>query len=331
MDSHNIELEGKISVIVPIYNVEKYLPRCIDSILNQTYKNLEIILVDDESPDACGSICDDYASKDERIKVIHQKNRGLSGARNAGIDIAQGEYIAFVDSDDYIEPTMYETLYHDIKKHNAGISICNRYYEFEDGRRVERYKLDNEVKVYSGKDAIVEMNNFSSFDMSAWDKLYKRALFEEIRFPEGKLSEDFFIMYKLLDNAKVVTFNPQKLYIYVQRTNSISRNKKINWDFIEASKEQMDYVCSKYPDLEDVAKTAYASANMTVYNFHLKSKVKCPCEKQQQLRKEVKENLSYVIHNERLAKIKKIQAWLFVHNIYIYNILFIMLRKIKEV
>lgn len=323
--------EELISVIVPIYNVEQYLPRCIDSIINQTYKNLEIILVDDESPDNCGKICDEYKAKDARIRVIHQKNRGLSGARNAGIDIATGEFLGFVDSDDYIEPTMYETLYHDIKKFEAGLSICSRYYEFEDGKRVERYKLDKDIKVYTGKDAIVEMNNYSSFDMSAWDKLYKRELFAEIRFPEGKLSEDFFIMHRLLDEAKVVTFNPSPLYIYVQRNNSISRNKKINWDFIEASKKQLEYICEKYPDLEDVAKTAYASANMTVYNFHIKSHVKCQKERRKELQKRVSENLQAVIDNTRLAFIKKLQAVLFVYCLPVYNVLFITLRKIKEV
>lgn len=330
-DRYDNDNTDMISVIVPIYNVEQYLQRCVDSIIKQTYTNLEIILVDDESPDHCGEICDYYAHKDGRIKVIHQKNKGLSGARNAGIEIAKGRYIAFVDSDDYIEPNMYEVLYNDIKKYNAGLSICNRYYEFEDGRRVERYRQNGETNVYSGKEAIIEMNNYSSFDMSAWDKLYKRELFEKIRFPEGKLSEDFFVMYKLLDMAQIVTFNPTHLYIYVQRNNSISRNKKINWDFIEASKDQMDYIIEKYPEIEDIARTAYSSANMTVYNFHLKNHVKCEKQKRKELQNIVNDNLDYVLNNYRLAKIKKLQAWLFVHNIIAYNILFISLRKIKKV
>lgn len=320
-----------ISVIVPIYNVEKYLDRCINSIINQTYTNLEIILVDDESPDDCGRICDEYAKKDSRIKVIHQKNKGLSGARNSGIDIAAGEYIAFVDSDDYIDCDMYRTLHEDIVREHAGMAICGRYYEFEDGRRVQRYKLDKEIKVYSGKEAIIEMNNFSSFDMAAWDKLYRRSMWTNIRFPQGKLSEDFFIMYQLLDQAGKVVFNPKPLYFYIQRQNSISRNKKINWDFIEASHNQMVYLCEKYPDMEDVARTAYASANMTVYNFHLKSHVKCPKEKTRELQKRVRENLSYIKSNVRLSRIKKIQAGLFVNCITLYNITFIILRKIKEV
>lgn len=320
-----------ISVIVPIYNVEKYLRRCIDSIINQTYKNLEIILVDDESPDNSGKICDEYAAIDSRIVVIHQKNKGLSGARNSGIDIAKGEYIAFVDSDDYIDEKMYETLMHDLKHNNAKMSICGRYYEFEDGRRLQRYKIEDKIKVYNSKDAIVEMNNYSSFDMSAWDKLYHRSLWEDIRYPEGKLSEDFFVIFKLLDKAETVVFNPTPLYFYIQRQNSISRNKKINWDFIEASYEQMKYLLEKYPDIEDVARTAYASANMTVYNFHIKSHVKCPKDKRVELQKKVGDNLSFVKNNTRLSLVKKIQAVLFVRCITLYNILFIILRKIKEV
>lgn len=319
-----------ISVIVPIYNVEQYLERCVNSICNQTYKNLEIILVDDESPDNCGKMCDEFALKDSRVKVIHQKNKGLSGARNSGIDIAKGEYIGFVDSDDYIDETMYETLYNDIKKFNAKISICNRFYEFEDGKRLLRYKVDNEIKVYTGKEAIIEMNSFSSFDMSAWDKLYHRSVWEKIRYPEGKLSEDFFVIFKLFDIAQKVTFNPKPLYFYFQRKNSISRNKKINWDFIEASKEQMEYVSEKYPDITDVVKIAYASANMTVYNFHIKSKVKCPKDKRKEMQKNVKNNLA-CFSKENVPRSKKIQAFLFCKCTVLYNVMFKILRRIKEI
>lgn len=323
--------EALISIVVPIYNVEKYLSRCIDSILNQTYRNLELILVDDESPDGCGNICDEYQKKDSRIRVIHQKNRGLSGARNAGIDIATGEYIGFVDSDDYIAPQMYESLLKLNIDNDAQIAICGRYYEFEDGRRLIRYNEKEETIVMTNIEAITRMNSFSSFDMAAWDKLYKRELFEGIRYPEGKLSEDYFIIYKLFERAHRIVFNPKPLYFYLQRTNSISRNKKINFDFIEASRSQMDYLLPKYPQLEDVLTSAYASANMTVYNFHIKNKVKCEKEVKNELKKQVKKYIRNIKRNAAFPKIKKMQAYLFVYCTILYDLMFVVLRKIKEV
>lgn len=320
-----------ISVIVPIYKVEPYIRKCVESILCQTYRNLEIILVDDGSPDRCGEICEEYAKKDNRVRVIHQKNQGLSGARNTGLDAALGKYIGFVDSDDFIADTMYEKLYHLAKKYQSQIAICGRYYEFENGKRVKRYKEKMEVKCYSNKDAIVAMNSYSTFDMAAWDKLYEKNLWKEMRFPVGKLSEDFFVMYQLLDHAERVVYTPEPLYFYRQRQDSISRNKKINFDFIEAARNQMNYLCKKYPDLEKTARTAYASANLTVYNFHLKNKVSCPKDRKQTMKQQVKENLSYVMENKDISAIKKMQTWLFVYSTGLYDRAFCFLRKIKPV
>lgn len=324
-------MSKKISVVVPIYNVEAFLPRCIDSILNQTYKNLEVILVDDESPDRCGEICEEYRKKDNRIIVIHQKNKGLSGARNAGIDIATGEYIGFVDSDDYIEPDMYEKLYKQNEENGSQIAICGRYYEFENGEKLIRYKEEAKTSVMSNIDAIKRMNSFNSFDMAAWDKLYKLDIFDNIRYPQGKLSEDYFVIYKLFEKAEKISFNPQPLYHYMQRQNSISRNKKINFDFIEASKSQMDYLEPKYPELENVLHSAYASANMTVYNFHIKNKVKCQKEKKKELQMAVREQLRYIEENPNLPRIKKVQAKLFVYSLPIYNASFSALRAVKKI
>lgn len=320
-----------ISVVVPIYGVEKYLPKCIESIMHQTYHNLEIILVDDESPDGCGEICDRYQAMDPRIKVIHQKNRGLSGARNAGINLATGDYIGFVDSDDYISEQMYETLLSMNQKNHSQIAICGRYYEFEDGTRTLRYKEEEKVVVMTNTEAIKRMNSFQSFDMAAWDKLYERSLFEGIRYPEGKLSEDYFIIYRLFDRAFKVSFYPKPLYFYMQRSNSISRNKKINFDFIEASKSQMDYLLPRYPELKNVLESAYASANMTVYNFHIKNHVRCEKAVQKKLQMEVKQYLPSVKQNCELPRIKKLQAKLFVYALPVYNVMFQTLRRIKRV
>jgi len=212
-----------ISVIIPIYKVESYLSRCIDSIVNQTYTNLEIILVDDGSPDCCPSICDKYAANDDRIKVIHKENGGLSDARNAGLEIATGNYIAFVDSDDWIEPAYIERLLYSLQESDSDIAIC----EFE---KTAYYKLMKPTKcdtqVYSSKQALIRL--FQCKDISfatTWCKLYKVTLFKDIRFPIGKFHEDEFTTYLLYDKANTICYTPEKLYYYFQRNDSIMASK----------------------------------------------------------------------------------------------------------
>ena len=168
-----------ISVIVPVYKVEKYLEKCIESVLKQTYTNLQIILVDDGSPDNCGKICDEYAKKDSRIEVIHKINGGLSDARNVGINRANGRYIGFVDSDDYIKEDMYEKLINLIKEYDADISICN-LYDVIDGKEYVRNK-DNGIHEYSRIDILKEILLDKNIQSYAWNKLYKKELFDEIK------------------------------------------------------------------------------------------------------------------------------------------------------
>ena len=322
--------EKKISIIIPIYNVEKYLPACVESILQQTYKNLEVILVDDGSPDRCPVICDELAQKDDRIRVIHQKNKGLSGARNTGIDNAQGDYLIFVDSDDTVEQTLVEELYTYAEKWNCAIVACGRNYIFEDGQIVCEIAHD-ESKVYGFGEAMQEMNSFRLFDMSAWAKIYRKELFEDIRFPEGKLSEDYYIMYKLFDKAQTIGYVAKPLYNYLQRQSSISRNKKINHDFADAAKKQMEFLDEKYPQMSVLGHTAYASANLTVYDFYLKNGVKCPKDKLLEFKKAVRDNLVYIRKNKNISKAKRIQFELFDKCAVIYKGVFVLYRKIRRV
>lgn len=322
--------EKKISIIIPIYNVEKYLLACVESILQQTYKNLEVILVDDGSPDRCPVICDELAQKDDRIRVIHQKNKGLSGARNMGIDNAQGDYLIFIDSDDTVEQTLVEELYTYAEKWDCAIVACGRNYIFEDGQIVCKIAHD-ESKVYGFEEAIQEMNSFRLFDMSAWAKIYRKELFEDIRFPEGKLSEDYYIMYKLFDKAQTIGYVAKPLYNYLQRQSSISRNKKINHDFADAAKKQMEFLDDKYPQMSVLGHTAYASANLTVYDFYLKNGVKCPKDKLLEFKKAVRDNLVYIRKNKNISKAKRIQFELFDKCAVIYKGVFVLYRKIRRV
>ena len=192
-------LQPLISVIVPCYNVEEYLPKCIESILNQTYRNLEILLVDDGSPDNCGRICDEYAAKDSRIRIIHKKNGGLSDARNAALDVMTGEYVTFIDSDDYVSDDYVEYLYKIIKESGVKLSVSS-YQTFVDDSSAE-ICTNNPlfVKIVHTNDALTGMFYQQIFDTSAWAKMYHRSLFSDgIRYPKGWLYEDLPTTYRLM-------------------------------------------------------------------------------------------------------------------------------------
>ncbi len=213
--------EGLISVIVPVYEVEAYLENCIRSILNQTYENLQIILVDDGSPDTCGEICDGYAKKDSRITVIHKENGGVSDARNAGLDVAEGDYIAFVDADDYIHPQMFQVLLDNLQKYGADISGClfRSVYDLNTGYG----NAGNHISIYTNTEALD--NLYGSLYIPTvvmWNKLYKRTLFREIRFPCGKIHEDEFTMYRLLYQCEIIVFTDALLYCYLRRKSGIT-------------------------------------------------------------------------------------------------------------
>lgn len=215
-----------ISVIVPVYNVEKYLHKCINSILNQTYKNLEVILIDDGSTDNSGKICDEYALKDNRIKVIHKENGGLSSARNAGLDICSGDYIGFVDSDDYIAEDMYEYLYVNLIKNNADVAMCNFYNVFEN--RIERSFCINDFDLID-QEKMLSINLKYAYNafIAVWNKLYKKTIIENIRFPLNKCSEDSAILIDWILKTKKMSYISNASYYYVRRVNSLS-NRKID-------------------------------------------------------------------------------------------------------
>ncbi len=212
-----------ITLIVPVYNVEDYLDRCVMSIRNQTYKNLEIILVDDGATDNSGKLCDQYAAQDERIKVIHKENGGLSSARNAALEIATGSYIGFVDSDDYIHPQMFEKLYEACIRNQAQISICCHYTERGNKLLIEDYIIDEE-EIFTPKEALKILVQDKGMKNYAWDKLYKAELFEGVRYPDGRNYEDIATTYLLFYKADKLCRIPEYLYYYQIREGSISSN-----------------------------------------------------------------------------------------------------------
>ena len=241
---------NKISIIILIYNVEQYLPQCLDSIINQTYKNLEIILINDGSTDNSGKICDNYAKVDNRIHVFHKKNEGVSSARNLGLDKCTGDFIGFVDPDDFIELNMYEILYNEQQRTNADIVWCN-YLLYYSANNQLLGEINSNI-VYNLLN-IKQKNKFYSdlfykYHMKAYlvNKLYKKELLSNLKFPYKKSFEDLFIFISLINQANIISFTNKNLYYYRQRKNSIcyknSTQSVFNFDMIEAYiKSSIDY------------------------------------------------------------------------------------------
>lgn len=251
---------AKISVIVPVYKVEPYLRQCVDSILGQTYQDLEILLVDDGSPDSCPAICDEYAQKDPRVQVIHKKNGGLSSARNAALEVCTGDYIGFVDSDDWIEPEMFETLLNGLTQAQADIAVCGRYEEFREHRLARGWP---ETLVMDREEALGELLRNDTLQNLVWDKLYRRELFEDLRFPEGKTFEDMAVMHWLFLRAQRVVCLPAVMYHYLQRSNSIvgDISLKNRMTHYQMARERYDALRGDWPQFADrMAAQCVASA-----------------------------------------------------------------------
>ncbi len=256
-----------VSVIIPIYKVEKFLRECIDSVISQTYKNLQIILVDDGSPDKCGDICDDYASKDSRVSVIHKENGGLSDARNAGIEIATGDYITFVDSDDSLDCDAIEYMYQNLVRENADLSVCQKYLVDEEGLRITDRFIYKDVTFNDKYSCMKGYLSTPLIGSVAWAKLYKREIFNVLRFPKGKYNEDEFTTYLAIDLANVVVVGKERKYAYRQRESSIMNStfSLKHLDCIEAAKIRTEFVEKKYPKLKKYARALVVHAtNMTV-------------------------------------------------------------------
>ena len=246
-------IKEKISIIVPVYNVEAYLERCVESILKQTYTNLEILLVNDGSTDKSGELCDKLALRDHRIRVIHKENGGLSDARNRGIDEASSNLIGFIDSDDYIDEDMYETLYRQMVASKADLSMCGHYdvYHQIPEKQVAKIKTWELMP----EEAIKMVMEAKILSVTAVNKLYKKALFEQLRFRIGKIAEDAFIMVDLIHQCSKIVATNEKKYYYVHRENSIT-TQKFSLKFlnvIEAYEQNAKIISENYPDLYDVA------------------------------------------------------------------------------
>lgn len=293
----------RISVVIPVYKVEQYLERCVQSVLDQTHTNLEIILVDDGSPDQCGAMCDEFAKKDRRIRVIHQENRGLSGARNAGTDVATGDYIAYLDSDDYVDKTMYEQLLRVLKQYDADIAECG-YRWVKPDRTLDRENTGT-VDTYTNIEALEKLyfgdQMFGGLSIVVWNKLYRRELMDGLRFEQGLINEDVGFTPRIIYRAKRIAKLNLNLHNFYHSPNSISRSSYSikNTDVIKIKKGLMQYYrqigLQRYCDYIHAACVGDMQHNYYECRLRKKSEEFASCAKQ--LRKELKESYASIKNN----------------------------------
>lgn len=304
----------EISIVVAVYNVEKYIDKCIKSIINQSFNNFELIIVDDGSTDKSGKICDIYAEKDSRIRVIHEKNQGLSMARNNGLYTAKGKYISFIDGDDFIHKDMYKVLYENIINEAADIALCNFEPVIEDDEDIVKARK-SKVFIYNNKAAVKEIVEKNRATMIvAWGKLYKRSLFEDLAYPKGMYHEDEFVTYKLLYKASKVVETTEKLYYYLQRKESITGSKYSlkRLDKLKALKEAITFFQSKMDkELIDLAIYRYM-LNLQIAYYRIYTEI----DKNNEILKAIKKEYDqyYVKYRENIRRIslhKKLSLYLY--------------------
>lgn len=293
----------KISIIIPVYNVQEYLPKCIESVLRQTYRNLEIILVDDGSPDHCGKICDSYAKKDARIRVIHKKNEGVAIARNTGMEYATGEYISFIDSDDWIPKNAYQVLYHGIKQYDADCAVgkCMNIVDKNGALRMKK----SAVQPVRCETAAEAMKHVLLSGSAIWNRLFKRKVFHNLRFPADRVNDDEFIALRAYAKCEKIVFLNQGTYYYRLRKNSIttSRFSLRNLDYYYNSKDNLAFIEKEAPGLKECAEYKYIKAMLYCY-FHLKMMKQNDKTKKItfELKKDMKKNLPLAQKNQYLPR-----------------------------
>ncbi|WML45816.1 glycosyltransferase [Neobacillus sp. PS3-40] len=321
----------KVSIVVPIYKVEKYLNRCLDTIVNQTYTNLEIILVDDGSPDNCGKIADEYAQNDCRIKVNHKKNGGLSSARNSGMELATGDFTLFVDSDDWLEKNMIEKMLNISNEFKADVVQSAFYYAYDDHFLFDNrfYQKESPPIVLDNKSLMAELVVNERVKNFAWGKLYKMNVIKDIPFKEGVLFEDVFWAHKVMHRVNTYVILNQPLCYYFQRSDSIvTTYTPKNLDMILGLKERQCFIEEHYKELSIQANKVLLNNILIHYNLLLINRKK---DKEGVHRRELQQYIKTNLNKFKNAAGKdnnlKVQLILFSIHPY-FNIFFLILRKI---
>lgn len=299
-------------MVVPIFKVEKYLEDCLESLIHQTYENLEIILVDDKSPDRCGAICDEYAKRDERIKVVHRdKNGGASAARNSGIDVAKGEYLFLMDGDDWIVEDAIEYLMENMLAYHADCCVggCVSVLEKKDGSFVYQERTHMPDHCESAQKA---MKMVLLQQSASWNRLFRMQIFEELRFPEGRINEDEPVMLKVYADMERILFLDKNTYFYRKRKNSVTTSdfsmKKI--DCVINSRENLEFVKSVDPELIPAAEFKYVKSMLWCYVNLRKLRTDEARMVKAELRREIRKNRKMALRNPYLGFPLKVLAFL---------------------
>lgn len=329
-----VEKEGKksmkkscpeISIILPIYNVEKYLDNCMDSLFNQTYSNFEVIMVDDGSTDGCADICNKYMEMDKRVRVYHKKNGGLSDARNFGIEKAMKDYITCIDPDDYVDEDYLEYLVFLISKYETKMAICQHRVVFDNGK-IRDYGANGDEMIESSK-CIERMLYHDIIDTSAWGKLYHKSLFDNVQYPKGKIFEDIGTTYLLMLQCEKIAVGYQSKYNYIFHDNSIVNSKfKISkLDMIEMTDKMATDVLQKYPDMKDAVMSRRVYSRISTLNQMINEKGYLNIKKQ--LMTFIYDNAQCVLKNKKVPKRDKIAICLLRVDYNLYKIIWKIYRK----
>jgi len=286
----------KISVIIPVYNREKSLRKCLDSVIKQTYENLEIILVDDGSQDNSGAICDDYAIMDKRFRVIHQPNAGVAAARNAGLAMATGDYIGWVDSDDWIEPGMYKCMLDNALEFEADIVVCSHLEQYENRSIFKGWQQREILDTEQALGLLLQDDIIKNY---LWDKLWHRELFDDVRFPDVTIFEDMAVMYKLFVQAKKVVCLPNQGYNYLLHSESLTANS--SWKscivFYFVVKNRYDELRKKFPQFADLLACQCVSAAAGIWAAYYS----VPCDERRVFNLQLKEIGKFCKQHYRVA------------------------------
>jgi glycosyltransferase involved in cell wall biosynthesis len=316
----------KLSIIVPVYKVEKYLRKCIDSILGQMFTDFELILVDDDSPDESPAICEDYKQRDSRIVLVHKENGGLSDARNVGLDIARGQYLGFVDSDDYVAPNMYETLISVMEDSNSDMVICDNYRVSSESITIQNWL--GEPRTFDRDEAMYAILT-DTIGSQAWNKVYKKDLFAEIRYPKGRLYEDLATTYKYVHRCSKVTYTKVPLYYYTIRGDSISYSSHAdrNGHIFLGFKERYEFAKVEYPQFaDDCLKLVMEHGLLACYHAILDG----DDARFQDIRRYLRQQWGYILGSKRTPTKRKAQAMLLLFSSNLYYALVKCMQAVRR-
>lgn len=321
-----------ISIIVPVYNVEKYLERCLDSLIKQTYRPIEVILVDDGATDKSGEICDRYESDNpDLITTIHQENKGLSGARNTGLGHVHGKYITFVDSDDWLAPDMIETMYENLKHYHAQISGISFYQAYENGKLIKN-SPKAQVSVMGREEALGKYLFNENLTVCVWGKLYDISLWDKVRCPERKLFEDQYTTYKLINQANTIVFDPSPKYYYFKRNGSIGHSPFTDktYELYWGVQEQYEYITQKYPNLHSALAVAKITWELVFINMMFRAD-RDDKSLVSQTRVFARKHIRDVMLCSEINVVRKMQIGLFAYQLGLYKIVYFCYMKRKDI